>query len=321
MVVRVAGHIPAMVVRFTDFERHIISLLPPQFPYADARTGLKYSDALLVIPAKLFRNGVGSMCMLEPLKYHHIGNALGQNAKAGSVTVFQRVGLDPDRMLSIRSHQFRHWLNTLAQGANLSQVDIAKWSGRKDIQQNAAYNHVSSLEIVTHIRSVVGDHGKAIGPLAEIPKQLPVSREEYAAMAVPTAHTTLYGFCIHDFVSAPCEIFRNCLDCREHFCIKGIRGKTDRVAVALEMATAQLRIAQDAAAQETYGAQDWVSTHRATVERLSQLLNILQDPDIKNGTVIQISTADTHSISGSAVHDRLAHDASLMLTAPQGMVP
>ena len=257
--------------------------------------------------------------MLEPLKYHHVGNALGQNAKAGSVTLFQRVGLDPERTLSIKSHQFRHWLNTLDQGANLSQVDIAKWSGRKDIRQNAAYDHVSSLDIVTHIRSVVGDHGKVIGPLAEIPKHLPVSRDEYAAMVVPTAHTTLYGFCIHDFASAPCEMFRNCLDCREHVCIKGLQGKTDRVAAALEMATAQLRVAQDAAVQGVYGAQDWISTHRATVKRLGQLLSILRDPDVEDGTVIQLSTTDTCSLSEGAAHDRLAYDASLMLTAPQGM--
>lgn len=168
-VVRVAGHIPASVVRFSDFERHAIGQLPPQFPIADAKTGLKYADALLVVPAGFFRRGLGSAFMLEPLKYHHVSNGLGQNAVAGSTTVFQRVGLDPDRQLSIKSHQFRHWLNTLAQGANLSQVDIAKWSGRRDIRQNTAYDHVSSHEIVTHIRSVVGDHAKALGPLAEIP--------------------------------------------------------------------------------------------------------------------------------------------------------
>jgi len=318
MVVRVAGHIPAMVVRFADFERHVVHQLPPHFPYADARTGLKYGEALLVIPARLFRTGVGSSCMLEPLKYHHVGNGLGQNAKAGSVTVFQRVGLDPNRTLSIKSHQFRHWLNTLAQGANLSQVDIAKWSGRRDIRQNAAYDHVSSQEIVAHIRSVVGDHAKVIGPLAEIPKHLPVSRDEYAAMAVPTAHTTLYGFCIHDFASAPCEMFRNCLDCREHVCIKGIDGKTERVAAALEQASAQLRTAQAAAAEGVYGAADWVATHLATVERLDQLLTILRDPAIEDGAVIQLSTGGADSLSESAARDRLAGVDALRLAAPTG---
>ena len=320
-VVRVAGHTPASVVRFADFERHMIGQLPPQFPTVDAKTGLKYADALLVVPAGFFRRGVGSLCMLEPLKYHHVCNGLGQNAVAGSTTVFQRVGLDPERTLSIKSHQFRHWLNTLAQGANLSQVDIAKWSGRKDIRQNEAYDHVSSHEIVTHIRSVVGDQARAIGPLAEIPKHLPVSRDEYAAMAVPTAHTTLYGFCIHDFASAPCEMFRNCLDCREHVCIKGINGKTGRVAAALEQASAQLRTAQAAAAEGVYGAADWVATHLATVERLEQLLNILRDPAIEDGAVIQLSTGSTDSLSESAARDRLAGIDALQFAAPTGAVP
>lgn len=315
-VVRVAGHIPASVVRFTDFERYMVGQLPPQFPFADIRTGLKYADALLVVPDGFFRRGAGSACMLEPLKYHHICNGLGQNAVAGSTTVFQRVGLDPDRLLSIKSHQFRHWLNTLAQGANLSQVDIAKWSGRKDIRQNAAYDHVSSHEIVTHIRSVVGDHAKVIGPLAEIPKHLPVSRNEYAAMAVPTAHTTLYGFCIHDFASAPCEMFRNCLDCREHLCIKGIQGKTDRVAEALDLASAQLRIAQDAADAGMYGATDWVATHQATVDQLTQLLGILQNPAIEDGAVIQLNHAGSYSLSEAALHDRLVGIAAPRLPAP-----
>lgn len=315
-VVRVSGHIPAMAVRFVDFERHLISRLPPQFPYADTRTGLKYADALFVIPAGLFRNGVGGTCMLEPLKYHQVSNALGQNAASRSVTVFQRVGLDPDRRLSIKTHQFRHWLNALAQGANISQVDIAKWSGRKDSRQNAAYDHVSSLEIVAHIRAVVGDHAKAVGPLAEIPRHLPVSRDEYAAMAVPTAHTTLYGFCIHDFASAPCEMFRNCLDCRQLVCIKGFQDKTDRVASALELATAQLRMAQGAAAQGVYGAQDWVSAHQATVSRLDQLLSILKDPDIQDGAAIQLSATGTYSLSENAARDSLAGIDALRLTAP-----
>jgi hypothetical protein len=138
----------------------------------------------------------------------------------------------------------------------------------------------------------------------------------YAAMAVPTAHTTLYGFCIHDFTSAPCEMFRNCLDCREHVCIKGIRGKTHRVAAALDLARAQLGTAQDAAAQGVFGAQDWVSTHRATVERLEQLLGILRDPAIEDGAVIQLSATDTYSLSEAAARDRLPDSDVLRLAPP-----
>lgn len=304
LILRQSGHL-AYVVRFADLEKHIVDLLPSGFPVADSRTGLNYADALTVIPHGLFRNGSASLCMIEPLRYHHISYALGQNGSAGSVTVFQRVGLDPDRRLCLRSHQFRHWLNTLAQGANLSQVDIAKWSGRRNVEQNASYDHVTSEEIVEQIRSKVGDHAKAIGPLAEIPKKLPISREEYATMAVPTAHTTLYGFCIHDFAASPCEMFRNCLDCREHVCIKGLPDRTERIERSLALASSHLEQAQTAAADGVYGAEDWVSIHQADVERLRQLVVILKDPGIEDGAVIQLTDRRSYSLSESVAYDHL----------------
>ncbi|MCG7400579.1 integrase [Caballeronia zhejiangensis] len=309
---------PESVVRFADFERHVVSMLPGGFPVADAKTGLKFSDALLVMPLGLFR-AAGSKLMFESLRYHHVSNALGQNAIAGSSTVFQRLGLDPDRRLFIKTHQFRHWLNTLAQGASLSQVDIAKWSGRASIHQNAAYDHESSDEIVQRIRDAIGDHGKAIGSLAEIPNNLPVSHAEFVAMAVPTAHVTLYGFCIHDFTSSPCEMFRKCLDCREHVCVKGLSGRTERVRQALGEARHQQDLAVAAVADGIYGADEWVDTHGATVERLEQLLTILLDPSITDGAVIQSRESGVYSLSEAAIRDRgaLADQPVISLLEPR----
>ncbi len=301
----IKGRIEIQAVRFADFEKYIVGTLPAGFPVYDSARGLKYSESLLVIPLGLFGNGMShSHCMFEIIKYHHIGCALGQNQKAGSKTVFQRVGIDPDGQLAMRSHQFRHWLNTLAQGANLSQLDIAKWSGRVSVQQNAAYDNVSSEEIVTQIRAALGDHAKAIGSLAEIPKNLPVTRDEFAAMIVPTAHVTLYGFCIHDFAALPCEMFRKCLDCREHVCIKGASQKTERVRDALNAARNVLATARQAVADEVYGAADWVPTHEATVERLEQLLAILTDPNVADGAVVQLRASGTYSLSEGALRDR-----------------
>lgn len=307
----IKGRIEIQAVRFVDFENYIISTLPAGFPIYDDARGLKYSESLLLIPLGLFRNGKNhSRCMFEVIKYHHIGCALGQNQTAGSKTVFQRVGIDPDGQLAMRSHQFRHWLNTLAQGANLSQIDIAKWSGRVSVQQNAAYDNVSSEEIVTQIRAALGDHTKAIGSLAEIPKNLPVTRDEFATMTVPTAHVTLYGFCIHDFTALPCEMFRKCLDCQEHVCIKGAPGKTERVRETLNAARNILATAKQAVIDEVYGAEDWVPTHQATVERLEQLLAILTDPAVADGAVIQLRASGIYSLSEGALRDRSSFEHS-----------
>lgn len=310
---RVRGNTEIIAARFCDVERAIVGRLPPGFPAYDEGRGMKYSEALLVIPEGLFGkrlSSAGSRCMFEPMKYHHLSSALGQNKKSRCTTVFERVGIDPEGKLSMRSHQFRHWLNTLAQGANLSQLDIAKWSGRVNIHQNVAYDHVTSEDIVSKIREAVGDQEKAIGALAEIPKHLPVSRAQFATMAIPTAHVTLYGFCVHDFTSMPCEMFRKCLDCGEHICIKGLPEKTERVRQALEAARNNLAKARQAVADGGYGASDWVETHQATVDRLEQLLAILIDPGVAEGAAVQLSNSSTYSLSDGALLDRMHHDGA-----------
>lgn len=295
----------AILVRFTDVEQYILKELPTGFPVFDAKSGLLFSEALLIVPRGVFsNNNKTSRCMFESVRYHHLYAALSNNRNR-SLSVFFRVGLDPEKKLSIKSHQFRHWLNTLAQGANLSQYDIAKWSGRTNIHQNAAYDHVSSEEILSKIRDAVGDHAKSIGPLAEIPKKLPVTREEFAEMVIPTAHVTLYGFCIHDFSTMPCEMFRKCLDCREHVCIKGIMEKTEQVRLALDAAYNSLAMANHAVMDEIYGAEDWVDVHRSTVERLEELLSILNDPNVDDGAVIQLKATNIQSLSEGSLSDRL----------------
>ncbi|SAK98384.1 hypothetical protein AWB76_07521 [Caballeronia temeraria] len=304
-----AGHSHVQAVRFEDIEAHVVATVPQGFPIYDERRRMRYSEALLVIAEGLFGNRnetEGSHCMFETVKYHHIGCSLGQNKRSGSTTVFQRVGIDPDGKLAMRSHQFRHWLNTLAQSESLSQLDIAKWSGRTTLQHNSAYDHVSSEDIVARIRTAVGDHGKAIGPLAEIPKNLPVTRSQFAAMIVPTAHVTPYGFCIHDFTTTPCERFRQCLDCQDHVCLKGLADKTSRVAQALEDARESLSKAFRAVADGVFGADDWVAIHKATVKRLDELLNILTDTDVSDGAVVQLNSIKAYSLSDGALSDALS---------------
>lgn len=125
-------------------------------------------------------------------------------------------------------------------------------------------------------------------------------------MAVPTAHTTLYGFCIHDFAASPCEMFRNCLDCREHVCIKGLPDRTERIERSLALASSHLEQAQAAVADGVYGAEDWVNVHQANVERLRQLIAILNDPDIEDGALIQLSDRGGYTLSEGVAYEHLA---------------
>jgi hypothetical protein len=137
---------------------------------------------------------------------------------------------------------------------------------------------------------------------------MPVSRATYAAMVVPTAHITFFGFCIHDYTTSPCEMFRKCLDCREHLCVKGLRDNTERIRQTLEGARNSLVKARKAVAEAVYGAANWVTVHAATVERLEELLRILNDPNVQDGAVVQLSASNTYTLSEGALMDRLALD-------------
>jgi hypothetical protein len=205
--------------------------------------------------------------------------------------MFDRLGFkEPDgTSIRVTTHQFRHYLNTIAQMGGLSQLDIAKWSGRVDVRQNAAYDHVSSTEMLVKIREAVGDSSQMFGPLGKAPDRRLISRDEFAQLKVPTAHTTELGFCIHDYTMSPCEIHRDCINCEELVCVKCDSVKNAEVKGQLEEARGLLERAESANAGGQYGADRWVVHQQATVERLEQLCAILDDPSVPLGAFITLA--------------------------------
>lgn len=142
-------------VRFADVEAAVLRLLPRGFPVADSTTGLKYSDALFVIQRNaLATRGGRFRCVIELVTNADIGSRLGQLSTSGIKSIFDRFGFyeEDGSSIHVTTHQFRHYLNTLAQAGGMSQLDIAKWSGRKDVRQNRHYDHETSDAVVARIR-------------------------------------------------------------------------------------------------------------------------------------------------------------------------
>lgn len=281
-----------LYVRFADVEQKVLSMLPKGFPILDSETGLKYSDALLVVRVNeiSFQRNT-CHCMIEPVSINQINNGLGGKFKHGCSSVFSKFGFTmPDGgPIKITTHQFRHYLNTLAQAGGMSQLDIAKWSGRKDIQQNAAYDHVTPDQMLEKIRSAIGDESQMFGPLAELPRNVLIPRDEFARLRIPTAHTTDLGFCIHDYTMSPCQLHRDCIHCEDLVCIKGDEIKTQRLRQSLEEARDLLGKAEDAVGEGYAGGDRWVEHHKSAVDRLSQLCSIIDDESVPLGSVVQLA--------------------------------
>ena len=290
--VKPVTHEKSKQVRFVDIEAAVVAMLPAGFPFLEKETGLKYSDALLVVLTNQLHAQRGTCrCMIELISINQINSGLGGRAEHGFNSIFTRLGFtEPDGSpIKVTTHQFRHYLNTLAQVGGMSQLDIAKWSGRKDIRQNAAYDHVTPDQMLQKIRDAVGDESQMFGPLAEIPKKVLIPRDEFARLRIPTAHTTDLGFCVHDYTMSPCQLHRDCIHCEDLVCVKGDEEKTMRLRQNLEEARELLRKAEFALAEGYAGGDRWLVHHQSAVERLSQLCSIMDDPGVPLGAVVQLA--------------------------------
>ncbi|QXE86449.1 hypothetical protein KP003_19140 [Geomonas nitrogeniifigens] len=297
---------------FTDIETAVVRLLPKGFPVMNKETGLRFKDALFILPKNFFHAKKASYrCMFEIVTEDSLNIQLGGGVHLGKSSVFSRLGFTEadGSAIKMNTHQLRHWLNTLASGACLSQLDIALWSGRKDIRQNQVYDHITSDEFLARIRDL-----KSLAipeSTKEIAMNAPMSREEYLQQKFPTAHSTPFGFCVHDWSSLPCQRHADCLKCREHICLKCDAGKASRIRRTLDDCEVQLSNAEEAVADEYYGADRWLEHHRERTEILRSLVALLDDPEVPNSAIFQISLPNEYSLIRAAIDDRRLVDAEV----------
>ena len=277
---------PRRLIQFAHLEQAVLRELPRGFSTIPG-TQLKYSDALFVVRRnELDQNKQTMHCLFSLVS---TGGIHHQISSTGITTIFSRHGLTKSdgTRISITSHQLRHYLNTLAQSGGLSQIDIALWSGRKDIRPNEAYDHVSVNETHDMIRGAVGDRSKMIGPLADLPEPLPITRQEYIELVVPAVQLTDAGACIHDWSMSPCPYHTHCIDCEEHVYVKTSETREVNSIRRRDM-KALYDKAQKATANGHAGANRWADKQLATLKRLEELLDMLEDPDVPDGTLITL---------------------------------
>ncbi len=149
-------------------------------------------------------------------------------------------------------------------------------------------HYISAGQMLEKIREAVGGNDM-FGPLAELPQKALIRRDEFARLVIPTAHTTEIGYCVHDYTSSPCQIHMDCIHCQDLVCIKGDTEKTTRLHQQLEEAKGLVAKAKAAVEQEYAGGNRWLEHHLSTVDRLSQLCTIMDDPSVPHGAVIQLA--------------------------------
>lgn len=214
--------------------------------------------------------------------------------RPGVTTMFERFGfrLPDGSPIFVRSHQFRHWLNTLAQQGGMSQMEIARWSGRKDVGQNAAYDHTSGVDLAERARNLIAK-GKAQGAIAEAHARLPpVRREEFRKAQLATAHTTDLGMCGNDWSLVPCMEHGSCAACSQHFIVKGNPAHRNRASQLLQEHEFLLEAAEAEMGDETYGASNFVAHNRRMRDAMKAVIGVHDNQEIEDGTLVQVNLAE-----------------------------
>lgn len=296
-------------------------VLPDTFPYTDESKKMKYQHALnCFFDGQMHADGQG---FLKPFSIQKIDNNILNSSlslsssktgrmKSEKLNIFWRWGYRDERH-SMTTHQFRHYLNTLAAKGKVGEIERARWSGRLDISQNKVYNHVSDEERVESARAI--GLGKQTSSLATLTsKHEPILLKDLGVSGDRVAHYTEYGACVHDFAVEPCVKFRDCLTCQKHKCIKGDEEKTRRIRLLRDGLERTLEQATRGVEQEFYGADRWLAYSMDRLEKANALIAILDDPDIEDGAVIAC-TDNGYSplVKGLAAQDKLPKSESAQL--------
>jgi hypothetical protein len=217
----------------------------------------------------------------------------------------------------MNSHQFRHLLNTLGhEGSGATFIDkdtINWWSGRDPAWQGATYNHVPVREIARRAGEALKNKDGSY-KVIELPTPVPtVVPAPHWTVTHPTPKScadieihhrsavlmTIWGGCEHDWLLEPCQFHQDCLNCKEHFCIKGF-GKDDlerlgRLRELLDKVIHQQALAKAASDAGEYGAASYYAYQTSYRERIEQLVELIVNPEVAEGAVIRLAGATANS--------------------------
>lgn len=305
--------------------QYVMSRQPENFPWLNKKTGLKYSNALFCMTENILhaKKGTSPVILWAP-DINEFNNDLSTRESLGPGkhnSIFDRWGYKSadGKRLKMTSHQARHLLNTIADRGGLTSDELAKWSGRADPKQNRAYIHVSEFQMVAAAEAL--DTSLTLfGPGGNIAPHSPITKQELDLLPRGPIHRTVWGACSHDWMSKPCEKFRDCINCQEQVYIKGDAECLKCIKTELFEVEKDYAEAKDAIEKGEFGSDRWYQSHEKTVARLRQLVEILEDPDTPVGSQIKLRDGKDYSHLGRAIQTKFGAELLADVTS-MGLIP
>lgn len=269
--------------------------LNPHFPYqlsATENSGarIKMSNALICLRYRqLSSHQRTSPVLLSPYTPSSFslrvnGAIQKRDTKDVTMSIFLKHGYPNTK---IRSHEMRHFLNTLAQEAGIPIVAITQWSTRASNAQTSTYMHMSSERKAAKISSLRGK---------DITQTLPpVTEADYNLRNKGPLISTRYGICLHPWTVTPCTKHADCLNCNDLLICKGHKRSNEAIIQERNRVHENFMAAKSRIDKGEKVANRWYEAHKINLERLNLLLSTLDSTDVPHGSPIRISgTSFTH---------------------------
>lgn len=261
--------------------------LNPHFPYQEPSNDrsikpLRMSESLLCF--RRFQLGTRSSTspiLLAPfnISYFRMRLEAPTSERKIGLCFFNRHGF---HAVKLKSHSLRHLLNRLARSSGISIDTVTIWSSRNSSHQTLNYLNDDPQE--------GANRGAALLEMQQNQThQTPITDEEAEFKSQGPFHRSRYGLCRRSWRAGPCNRFADCLNCSELLICKGDRLAAGAVAKDLEHMVRALNGAEEALKNGERAASRWMMVAKPQIERLNQLLNILNDERIPDGSPIALS--------------------------------
>lgn len=192
--------------------------------------------------------------------------------------------------ISLRTHQSRHWRNTLYKMGGMTEIQQALAMGRKDVGQNTYYQHVAlDTELAFHTAFVEFHsyhekvkylqagivNGKIRGALAETYHDLksrdPVRASEFLETHAGGVHVTLWGICTNDFSREPCAKHLQCFDNCGHLHRTDDAREAENLRKLLDLNIQVLARMEEESTAEA-GADKWVEEQKRKISGIRKAI-------------------------------------------------
>jgi hypothetical protein len=210
-------------------------------------------------------------------------------------SIFKRaLGIELSEKDTLTSHKFRHFLNTMAQLSDtVSEIEIARYFGRKYLGDNEAYDHTNPIkrvfdnaDVIVNSSPINNDRKK------EAFVMFPLVEKEEVFETIEDLATTMVtsiGLCQHDFSESPCGKHYACLrGCREYQRTKGDQREIDEIQDILAQHEKHYADAKEAVEAKFHGANNWLQSHARLIDGCKRALEIEHNDGIQVGETINV---------------------------------